>query len=64
MIYSLENVFNILLNIKISSILIKQLMKDNETTLLDIIFSTLKFYDDEFILELLLYYKNQKVMST
>jgi len=60
-----ERLKHIIKYIKVSSNLIKQLMKDNEINLLDIIFSTLKFYDNDFIIrELLLYYKNQEAMST
>ena len=48
----------------LSSNLIKELMKDNKITLLDIIFNHLKFYDNEFILQLLFHYKNKTAMTT
>jgi len=48
----------------ISSNLIKKLMKDEEVNLLDIIFSNLKFFDNDFILQLLFYYKNKPTIST
>jgi len=47
----------------ISSNLINKLMKDENVSLLDIIFSHLKFYNNEFILQLLLYYKNNATIS-
>jgi len=47
----------------ISSNLIKMLMRDENVTLLDIIFDNINFYDNELILQLLLYYKNKKEMS-
>ena len=47
----------------ISSNLIKTLIKDENVSLLDIIFSHLKFYNNEFILQLLLYYKNNATIS-
>jgi len=48
----------------LSSNLIKNLIKAKDTFLLDIIFIHLKFYDNEFILQLLLYYKNETVISS
>ena len=46
--------------LNISSSLIKQLMKDNNKGLLEILFKNhLKFFDNEFILNLLNHYKNQ-----
>jgi len=43
----------------ISSSLIKKLIKEDNTRLLDIIFSHIRFFDNEFILNLLIHYKNQ-----
>jgi len=48
----------------ISSNLIKKLIKEEEISLLDIIFENLKFYDNEFILQFLLYYKNKTEIIT
>jgi len=48
---------------EISSNLIKKLIKDEKVDLLDIIFSHLYFYDNAFILQLLLYYKNKTKIS-
>jgi len=46
--------------LNISSSLIKQLMKDNNKGLLEILFKNhLKFFDNEFILNLLKHYKSQ-----
>ena len=47
----------------VSSALIKRLIKDNQVSLLDIIFSHIKIYDTEFILKLLLCYKNKIAIS-
>jgi len=47
-----------------SSNLIKTLIKDENIFLFDIIFSYLKFYDNEFIIQLLFYYKNETTIST
>ena len=47
-----------------SSNLIKSLIKDEKVTLLDIIFNSLKFYDNELVLRLLLYYKIKTAVST
>jgi len=49
--------------LNISSKLITTLIKDENTILLDIIFSNLKFYENEFILRLLLHYKNKTAIS-
>ena len=49
----------------ISTILMKKLIKDKKVTLLDIIFDNIKFYDNEFIIHLLLkHYKNRIAIST
>jgi len=48
----------------VTSYLIKQFMKDDKVDFLDIIFSQFKFYDNDFILQLLLYYKNKKPIFT
>jgi len=52
--------------LNISSNLVKRLIKDKKISLQDIIFSsnTLKFYDNNFILQLLLHYKNKTEIST
>ena len=42
--------------LKISSKLIKRLIKNNNAYLLDVIFERLKFYDNEFILHLPFHY--------
>jgi len=47
----------------ISSDLIKKLLKDEKVTLLDVIFSNFKFYNNKFILQLLLYYNNKTTIS-
>jgi len=47
----------------ISSDLIKKLFKDKKVNLLDIIFSYLKFYDDDFIIQLIFYNKNKRAVS-
>jgi len=39
-------------------------MKDEQVTLLDIIFINSKFYDNDFILQLLFYYIYKKTIST
>ncbi|KAL6608707.1 ankyrin repeat-containing domain protein [Neocallimastix sp. 'constans'] len=50
---------------KVSSALIKQLIKDNSLDLFDIIISNFRYYDNEFILKLLLLnYKNRMPLST
>jgi len=50
--------------LNVSSDLIKILIKDEKINLLDIIFSYFKFYDNDFILKLLFYYKNKITIST
>ena len=50
--------------LSISSNLIKQLIKDKNVTLLDIIFKRFRFYDHDFILKLLFRYKNKAAIST
>jgi len=51
-------------HLNISSRLIKALMKDNNKELLELLFKKhLKFFDNEFILNLLTYYKNQTQLS-
>jgi len=47
----------------ISSNLIMILMLNRKVTLLDVIFSNLKFYDNEFLMKLLFYYKNKTAIS-
>jgi len=49
--------------LNISSNLVKRLIKDRNVNLLDIIFSHFKFYDKDFILQLLFYYKYRKAIS-
>jgi len=50
--------------LNISSSLIKRLMKDNNIELLDIIFKEhFKFFDNNFIINLLIYYKNKTPIS-
>eukprot|EP00833_Pecoramyces_ruminatium_P017644 jgi/Orpsp1_1/1191676/evm.model.d7180000087723.1 len=49
--------------IEISSNLIKRLIGDKNIYLLNVIFNNLKYYDNEFILNFLLYYKNKKPVS-
>ena len=48
----------------ITSNTIKNLIKYKNTTLLDNIFRKLKFYDNDFILQLLLQYKNKIAISS
>jgi len=48
---------------RISSRLIKQLVKEEKAKLLDIIFKNFKFFDLELIRNLLLFYKNKKTLS-
>jgi len=50
--------------LNISSNLIKRLVKEEKVTLLDIIFNSLKFYDNAFILQLLFHFKNKIAIST
>ena len=50
--------------LNISSNLIKRLVKEENIKLLDIIFNSLKFYDNAFILQLLLHFKNKIAIST
>jgi len=50
--------------LNVSSNLIKKLMKDENVILLDIIFSYLKIYDNDFILQLLFHYRNKTAIST
>jgi len=50
--------------LNISSEFIKRLMIDKKVNFLDIIFSNLKFYDNEFILQLLFFYNNKTTIST
>ena len=51
-------------NFNISSNLVKKLMEEDENVyLLDDIFTNLKFYDNDFILRMLIYYKNKKAIS-
>ncbi|KAL6598127.1 hypothetical protein U3516DRAFT_481169, partial [Neocallimastix sp. 'constans'] len=50
-------------DLKVSSILIKQLIKDNNVQLLDVIFNNLKYYDNSFILNLLTHYKDKRPLS-
>jgi len=42
----------------ITSTLIKELLKEDDFELLDIIFSNIKFYDNEIIMKLILHFKN------
>ena len=51
-------------HLNISSNLIKRLVKEENIKLLDIIFNSLKFYDNAFILQLLLHFKNKIAIST
>ena len=44
--------------------MINKLIKDENVTLLDIVFSHLKFYDNCFILQLLFHYKNKTAITT
>jgi len=48
----------------ISSKLVKKLFKDKNASLLDIIFSYIKFFDNEIILKLLLLYNNKTAIFT
>ena len=50
--------------LKVSSKLIKRLMKDKNVYLLDIIFKNLKFYDLDLVLMLLFIYNNKTAIST
>ncbi len=50
--------------LNISSNFIKNLMNNKRLYLLDIIFSNLKFYDNNFILQLLFYYRIRTAIST
>ena len=59
--FIVENCTNYL---NISSRLVKRLMKNNEVTFLDVIFSNLRFFDDEFIIQLLLCYFNEVPIPT
>jgi len=47
----------------VSSALIKKLLKDDNLKLLDIIFDNILFFDNEFIIKLLLSYKNKMPLS-
>jgi len=59
--YIIENCTSFL---NISSSLMKKLMKNNNKTLLEILFKYhLKFFDNEFILNLLKYYENKTQVS-
>jgi len=49
--------------LKISSNLIKRLIKDCRIPLLDIIFNILNFFDSNFILQLLIHYQQRKALS-
>jgi len=51
-------------NFNVSSNLIKILIKNSEISLLYIIFGYLKFFYNDFILQLLFYYKNKITIST
>ena len=48
----------------ISNLLLKKLMKNNDIFLLNIIFKSLKFYDNELIKKLLFYYQYKKPLSS
>ncbi|KAL6623867.1 ankyrin repeat-containing domain protein [Neocallimastix sp. 'constans'] len=48
----------------ISSVLLKQLIKNGRIFILDNIFENIKIYDNDFILDLLIHYKNEKAIST
>jgi len=50
--------------LNISSELIKKLIKNDKVIFLDIIFGNLKFYDNDFKLQLLFYYNYKKAIST
>jgi len=50
--------------VKISVTLIKKLLKDNNIELLDIVFNSIKFFNTDFILNLLNHYKNKISIST
>ena len=62
-----SKVFKFILKINkddlISSALIKRFIEDNNNKLLNIIFKNMKFYNDEFIKELLFRYKNKQGIS-
>jgi len=45
--------------LNVSSNFIRILIKENNTALFDVIFSHFKFFDNKFILNLLIHYKNQ-----
>jgi len=63
--YHLKNIMNYCNKyLYISSKLIKILMNKDETDLLNIIFSYFSFFDNEFVLKLLYYYKYKKALST
>ncbi|KAL6636217.1 ankyrin repeat-containing domain protein [Neocallimastix sp. 'constans'] len=49
---------------KVTSSLLKQLLKDNKLRLLDIIFNNFKFFDTDCIIKLILIYKNNIPKST
>ena len=51
-------------NHHVSSSLIKSLIKENEMELLKIIFDNSKFYDDDFIKQLIYQYKYKTLIST
>jgi len=59
--FIIENCNN---DLKISTPLIKRLIKDNSIEILQIIFKSIKFFDHDFILNLLFYYKNRKPLSS
>ncbi|OUM61246.1 hypothetical protein PIROE2DRAFT_62623 [Piromyces sp. E2] len=48
----------------ISSVLIKNLIKDENISLLDVVFNNITIYDNEFIIHLLLHYKSKEPIST
>ena len=50
--------------LNVSSALVKQLLKDDNFELLDIIFKSNIFFDKESILNLLCFYENKKAIST
>jgi len=61
---TIERLQNKMKNYEITSKLIKILIKDKKVNLLDVIFSNLSFYDNDFILQLLFFYKNKISIST